>query len=78
MKGKAHGKLSSATPRGNEPKGGKQSAGQTKHARSGGYNMAGGKIEHLKGMPTVHTGGGKGGMAGVSTRGKSMTTGKVT
>jgi len=72
------GKLSSATPRGNEPNGGKQTSGETTHARSSGYNLAGGKIENLNGMPTVHTGGGKGSLAGISTRAKSIGNGKVT
>ena len=79
MKGIENGKVNSATPRGNEPKGDKQSAGMTQHARSGmKYNTAGGKIENLNGMPNVRTGGGKGSIAGVSTKGKSLTDGPVT
>lgn len=59
------GKVSAATPAGKEPKGPKQSSGKTTHGRSGGMNIAG-KGENLKNMPTVHTGGGTGSLAGVA------------
>ena len=58
----------------NEPKGSKQSSGKVKHASS----MPGNRVENLSGMPTVHSGGGKGGdLVGMSTRKKSTTQCKV-
>lgn len=53
------------TPGASAPKDGRQSSGQVTHERSGGMNIAG-KGENLKNMPTVHTGGGSGNLAGVA------------
>jgi hypothetical protein len=58
------GKVNSTTPSGGEGKGlsSKQSSGKTEHDRM----TTAPKVETLDGMPTVHTGGGKGSMAGVA------------
>lgn len=53
------------TPSASAPSGGRQSSGKVTHERSGGMNIAG-KVENLKNMPNVHTGGGSGSLAGVA------------
>lgn len=58
-------KCDPTTPKASVPTGGRQSSGKATHERSGGMNIAG-KGENLKNMPTVHTGGGTGSIAGVA------------
>jgi len=58
------GKVDSTTPSGGAGFGlsTKQSSGKTEHSRMSTAK----RVETLDGMPTVHTGGGKGNMAGVA------------
>lgn len=58
-------KCDPTTPGASVPSGGRQSSGKSIHERPGGMNGAG-KGENLKNMPTVHTGGGSGSLAGVA------------
>lgn len=67
------GKVNSDTPSGGagHSLSSKQSSGATKHKRRNQYNKAGTGTENLSNMPNVHSGGGKGSIAGIAGKAKN-------